>query len=115
MFFSLRDMPVESSTDCIKLVGLQIDNQLSWKPQIKYISTKISRVTYLLRNLNHWVPFNLVRSAYFAFFQSIMSSGFCFGGECCSCTLCSYSAKERSYGTYRLRQTWALLFIICLD
>lgn len=79
--FSLRDMPVKTSRDCIKRVGLLIDNQLSQQPHIQYISTRLSKVIYLLRNLKNCVPFNLVRSKYLVFFQSIMSSGILFGGN----------------------------------
>lgn len=78
-FFNLRDSPVEMSTDCVKFLGLQIDNKISWE-HIKCISTRLSRVIYLLRNRNHYVPFNFVRAVYFAFLQSIISYESCFGG-----------------------------------
>jgi hypothetical protein len=54
---------------------------LSWEAHIKYVSTKLSRVIYLLRSLISCVPESYVRSAYFAFFQSTLSYGLLLWGN----------------------------------
>lgn len=81
IWFSLRDVPCNISDDTVKFLGLYMDCKLSWEPHIKYIANKLSRVIYLLRNLKNCVPDSYVRSAYFAFFQSIISYGILLWGN----------------------------------
>lgn len=78
--FSLRDLPIEHLSS-VKFLGVIIDSKLSWEPHIKYVSVKLSRVVYLLRNLKNHVPLNYVRSAYFAFFQSVITYGLLLWGN----------------------------------
>jgi hypothetical protein len=81
IIFSLRNVPINESPDSIKFLGLYIDNKLSWGSHIKYLSVRLSRVIYLIRKLKTCVPDNYVRSAYFAYFQSIVSYGILLWGN----------------------------------
>ena len=81
LLFSLRDKPCTKNNDDIKFLGIVVDSQLTWKPHIKYVSGKLSRVIYLLKNLKNHVPISYVRTAYFAFFQSIISYGILLWGN----------------------------------
>lgn len=81
MTFSLRIDPVSQDPESIKFLGLYMDSKLSWEPHLKYICTRLSRVIYLLRKLKDCVPDNYVKSAYFAFFQSIISYGILLWGN----------------------------------
>ena len=55
----------------VKLLGILIDKQLTWKPNKNFICTKLSRVIYLFKNLTKCVTLDYAISAYFSFFQSI--------------------------------------------
>jgi hypothetical protein len=81
MCFSLRDLPVKNNSDGVKFLGLYLDSKLTWEPHVNFISIKLSRVIYLIRKLKDCVPDNYVRSAYFAFFQSIISYGILLWGN----------------------------------
>lgn len=81
MVFSLREMPNEDNLNSVKFLGVIIDNKLTWEPHIIYISKKLSRVIYLLKQLKNHIPIKYLRSAYFAFFQSIILYGILFWGN----------------------------------
>ena len=82
MIFSLRNIPIETYLAEVKFLGIVVDSKLSWEPHIKYITGRLSRVIYLLRNLKSHVSDTYVRTAYFAFFQSIISYGIVLWGNC---------------------------------
>ena len=66
LIFSLKDCGDVISS--VKFLGLHIDKQLTWDPHVQYISSKLSKVVYLLRSLKCHVPDKFVKSAYFALF-----------------------------------------------
>lgn len=82
MFFSLKDLPHLGSSHTVKFLGIYLDDKLSWEPHIEYISGRLSRVIFLIKNLKSYVPYKYIRSAYFAFFQSIISYGILLWGNC---------------------------------
>lgn len=61
--------------DSAIFLGLFIDNTLNWNNHIDYISSKLSRVIFLLRRLTQCLEAEHVRTAYFAHFQSIIWYG----------------------------------------
>jgi len=75
LIFSLKETLAVDIQANVKFLGVVVDSKLSWEPHIVYVNSKLSRVVYLLKNLKNYIPENYVRSAYFAFFQSIMSYG----------------------------------------
>lgn len=80
--FSLRQVIENASFNShVKFLGVTLDQQLSWNAHLESLETKLARVVFLLSRLLHCVPINYVRSAYFAFFQSIMSYGIVFWGH----------------------------------
>ena len=46
-------------TDYVKFLGVLIDKNLTWRPQIDYIASKISKIVGILARLRHHVPINL--------------------------------------------------------
>ena len=78
--YTLKSME-PSITDTVKFLGILIDKRLTWQSHINYVSTRLSRITYLLKNLTHYVSYEYVRSAYFAFFQSVMRYGLILWGS----------------------------------
>ena len=52
----------------IKYLGVLIDNHLSWKYHVDYITVKISKIVGVISRLIHFVPFCTLRSIH----QSLM-------------------------------------------
>lgn len=83
ILFSLRptDHVFHNIQHSVKFLGMHIDNQLSWESHVDYLSTRLSRVVYLIRRLISLVDSSYVRMSYFAFFQSIYRYGLIFWGS----------------------------------
>uniref|UniRef100_A0A1B6GDZ7 Reverse transcriptase domain-containing protein n=1 Tax=Cuerna arida TaxID=1464854 RepID=A0A1B6GDZ7_9HEMI len=70
--FSLRKNQPDQS---VKLLGIHLDNRLSWKSQINKLSKKLSRVTCLFWKLKPLVSTEYLKLAYFGLFQSHIQYG----------------------------------------
>jgi hypothetical protein len=81
ILFSLKNT-LEHGTP-VKFLGIYVDGRLTWETHIMYVARKLSRVIYLLKTLKNHVPDNFVRSAYFAFFHSVLSYGLKLWGNSC--------------------------------
>lgn len=79
ILFSLRvtdNYPFQDNlSNNVKFLGVFLDGRLNWDTHIDCISSKLSRVIFLLRRLTLCVHSDYVRTAYFAFFQSILRYG----------------------------------------
>ena len=71
----------DQSTQSIKFLGIHIDKNLNWNAHIDFVATKLSSVLYLLKSLVSEVPSHYVRSAYFSYFQSVVSYGLVIWGN----------------------------------
>lgn len=69
------------SQDFVKFLGVLIDKQLTWSQHIDQLTNRLSRIVFLFSRLVHYVPFDYVKSAYFALFQSIASYGLIYYGS----------------------------------
>ena len=65
------------------MLGFILDHTLTWDKHISYVANKLSRVVFLLRNLKKHVPYQYVKAAYFAYFQSIARYGLGLWGNSC--------------------------------
>lgn len=84
ILFSLCTRNVQFSENYdkpVKLLGLWLDPKLSWISHVEYVCARLSRVIYLLRQLKSLIPFNYLRMAYYAFFNSIVSYGIILWGN----------------------------------
>lgn len=85
ILFSLRKAPLDLGTNnylpSVKFLGIFIDKDLSWHTHIEYISKRLSRVIFLLRRILNCVPESYIKSAYYAFFQSIVRYGLVIWGN----------------------------------
>ena len=64
---------ISSSLECkeyVKYLGVLIDNHLSWKYHIGYITMKISKIVGVISRLRHFVPFCTLRCIYI--YQSLI-------------------------------------------
>jgi len=56
--------------DSIKHLGVIIDNQLSWKPQISSLCWKLSQACGVVCEIGHFVDIKILRLIYFSLFHS---------------------------------------------
>lgn len=52
--------------DCFKYLGIDIDDNLSWKTHIHSLESDLSRISGFMCKLRHYVSFDCLRSFYFA-------------------------------------------------
>ena len=57
-------------TDSVKYLGVKIDGNLSWKSHIDYLSVKLNRSNALLFKIRNHVNSSILRTLYFAIFES---------------------------------------------
>ena len=57
-------------TDSVKYLGVKIDENLSWKSHTDYLSVKLSRANALLFKIRNFVNSSILRTIYFAIFES---------------------------------------------
>ena len=69
-------------TDSTKLLGIMIDSSLNWKKHVEYVSTKLARITYLMRNLRYIMPLSNLIQIYFSLFESHIRYGLFLWGNC---------------------------------
>ena len=74
------ELPVSSE---IKLLGVTIDDQLTWKSHIQYLCSKISPKLGLLHRLSRCVPLDYLGYIYNALIQSLFDYGITIWGSCC--------------------------------
>jgi hypothetical protein len=65
----------------IKFLGLIIDNKLSWKGHIDYITPKLNSACYCMRAVNSFVPQDTLKTIYYSYFHTIMVYGLPFWGS----------------------------------
>jgi len=68
---SYKEMYLEEAINK-KLLGLQIDNHLSWKTRTEQTTPKISRPCYPIGSMIHNSNINTLKPIYYAYFQSII-------------------------------------------
>ena len=67
----------------IKFLELTIDDTLSWKQHIECAVNKMCTACYVLRNIKHIVPLDMLRIIYFAHIHAIMRYGIIFWVSSC--------------------------------
>jgi hypothetical protein len=64
-----------------KLVGLFINDTLSWKTHTEYITPKLSSASYTMRSVKPFVTQTTFRMIYYTYFDSVMNYGLLFWGH----------------------------------
>lgn len=59
----------ETQPQLVKLSGMYIDSQLNWHDHINYISTTLSRVSFLIWKLGGFVTDDFLLTSYFNLFS----------------------------------------------
>ena len=60
-------------TESVKYLGMKIDTNLSWQYHVNYLSVKLNRANVLLFKMRKYVSCKILRSIYFAIFDSYLS------------------------------------------
>ena len=89
----------------IKSLSVLIDSHLSWKHQIDYISTKVSKTIGLIAKLRHFVPQDSLLTLYKSLIYPYLSCGICAWGQ----------ASKSLLNKLLILQKRALKFIIFSD
>jgi hypothetical protein len=72
---------VITNTNSTKLLGLTIDNTLSWKEHIFYLTSRLNKAYYAIRVIKPFMTLNVLETAYFSYFHLVMSYGVIFWGN----------------------------------
>jgi hypothetical protein len=62
-------------------LGLTLDNTLSWKPHIDYLTSKLNSAFYIIRSLRSFLPLGTLRMIYFSSVHTVISYGIIFWGN----------------------------------
>lgn len=68
-----HNLPINS--ECIKFLGLNIDNKLSWKNHINYLFTNLSSSCSIMRTIEPIMSLRSLKMIYFAYIHYIMTYG----------------------------------------
>jgi len=74
LMLTIDNLTLERKTT-VKFLGLLIDENLSWSPQIGHVSTKLSHDVALLKIASYFLPQECLLSLYYAFFHSHLTFG----------------------------------------
>ena len=69
--FRISDQKINEAKQT-KYLGIYLDEHLTWNFQLKQIKTKLSRSCGLLAKLRYYVKADLLRTVYFAIFDSVI-------------------------------------------
>ena len=75
-------------TESVKYLGVKIDTNLSWQYYVNDLSVKLNKANALLFKMRKYVSFKILRSIYFAIFDSYLS-------YCCLVWAQNYSTIHR--------------------
>uniref|UniRef100_A0A1B6LWG4 Reverse transcriptase domain-containing protein n=1 Tax=Graphocephala atropunctata TaxID=36148 RepID=A0A1B6LWG4_9HEMI len=71
ILFSLRHFEIDDDiSKPVKLLGVSLDHKLVWDEHTNNLTSKLSRVCFLLKKLKSCVSNDLMKTAYFSFFHS---------------------------------------------
>jgi hypothetical protein len=62
-----------SETQETEFLGVVLDSHLTWDAHVEYISGKLNKAIYLLRQLKDEVSSQMLLIAYYSLFQSVAS------------------------------------------
>ena len=76
-------------TESVKYLGVKIDTNLSWQYHVNDLSIKLNRSNAILFKMRKYVSLNLLRSIYFAIFNSYLS-------DCCLVWAQNHGTTEKN-------------------
>ena len=73
LILTLRKCEINRDIESVNILGLNIDNKLTWKVHGDQLAVKLCRSVFLIRRLANIVDINVLRTAYFAVFHSALT------------------------------------------
>ena len=70
---SLTQIGEQNKDDAIKFLGIYIDRHLTWKKHINIICSKISKATFVINRVKHFLPHCALKSLYYTLIHSHMT------------------------------------------
>ena len=64
-----------NESDCVKYLGVLIDNKLTWKQHIQHVNTKVAKSIGILAKMRHFAPNNILLNIYNAFISPHINYG----------------------------------------
>ena len=64
-----------NESDCVKYLGVLIDNKLTWKQDIQHVNTKVAKSIDILAKMRHFAPYNILLNIYNAFISPHINYG----------------------------------------
>ena len=71
-----------AKTDCVKFLGVLIDDRLSYKQHVLSTTKRLSSIIGIMRRVKPLVPSAVMRQIYFSMFHSILTYGVIVWGGC---------------------------------
>lgn len=65
--------PIITRVDNIKYLGVMVDSRLSWREQVESVNIRTRRLIYVFRRLRSGANFTVLKLAYYALAQSLIS------------------------------------------
>ena len=69
-FSFLINQNLIKKSECVKYLGVYLDNKLSWRTHIDKICKKVSKVCGMIYKLRYYVPLSTLKIVYFSLFHS---------------------------------------------
>ena len=69
-FSVLINQSLIAKSECVKYLGVYLDNKLSWRTHIDKICKKVSKVCGMIYKLRYYVPLSTLKIVYFSLFHS---------------------------------------------
>lgn len=67
--------------ECVKFLGIYIDNKLTWEKHVSVLSSRLSSICFLVRSLRGTVSTSVMRMVYMGLFNSHLLYGLIFWGS----------------------------------
>jgi hypothetical protein len=93
----------------IKLLGLELDNNINWKHHVAKILPKLSRACYAVRSMHPFSSINTLKMIYFAYFNSIINYGIISWGSSTESKEVFFFGSKRNNQNYDWVQTQNLM------
>ena len=72
---SLERIGVSCKDYATKFLGIYIDESLTWKKHLSHVNSKISRAIFSINQVKHFLPYDSLRTLYFALIHPHLSYG----------------------------------------
>ena len=84
------------STDSMRYLGVKIDSKLNWNSHVNAIATKLNQANAMLYKVRDFVNANILKSIYYALFESHINYTCIIWGQNISTINCLYILQRKA-------------------